>query len=92
MGALIASGDENIVTAFANCGSSLGRAFQIRDDMLGIWGNEAATGKAVGNDIRRKKKSFPIVYALENAVTPPDKSWLRFTVKRNWTNRTCRMS
>jgi geranylgeranyl diphosphate synthase type I len=67
MGALIASGDENVVTAFANCGSSLGRAFQIRDDMLGIWGNEAATGKAVGNDIRRKKKSFPIVYALENA-------------------------
>ena len=67
MGALIASGDENVVTAFANCGSSLGRAFQIRDDMLGIWGNEAATGKTVGNDIRRKKKSFPIVYALENA-------------------------
>ena len=67
MGALIASSDENIVTAFADCGSSLGRAFQIRDDMLGIWGNEATTGKAVGNDIRRKKKSFPIVYALETA-------------------------
>ena len=67
IGALIASSDENIVTAFAHCGSSLGRAFQIRDDMLGIWGDEAATGKAVGNDIRRKKKSFPIVYALETA-------------------------
>lgn len=67
MGALIASSDENVVAAFARCGSSLGRAFQIRDDVLGIWGDEAATGKAVGNDIRRKKKSFPIVYALETA-------------------------
>ena len=67
MGALIASSDENVVTAFARCGSSLGRAFQIWDDVLGIWGDEAATGKAVGNDIRRKKKSFPIVYALETA-------------------------
>ena len=67
MGALIASSDENVVTAFARCGSSLGRAFQIRDDVLGIWGDESATGKAVGNDIRRKKKSFPIVYALETA-------------------------
>lgn len=67
MGALIASSDENVITAFARCGSSLGRAFQIRDDVLGIWGDETATGKAVGNDIRRKKKSFPIVYALETA-------------------------
>jgi geranylgeranyl diphosphate synthase type I len=67
MGALIASDEEAPVRAFARCGSFIGLAFQIRDDMLGIWGDEAATGKAVGNDIRRKKKSFPIVYALEVA-------------------------
>jgi geranylgeranyl diphosphate synthase type I len=41
--------------------------FQVRDDVLGIWGNEKDTGKAAGNDIRRRKKSFPIVYALERA-------------------------
>ena len=48
-------------------GAGLGRAFQIRDDYLGIWGNPAATGKAIGNDIRRRKKSYPVVHALERA-------------------------
>ena len=67
MGALIASDDPKEVQAFSRCGSRLGRAFQIRDDILGIWGDEGSTGKSVGNDIRRKKKSFPVVYALEVA-------------------------
>ena len=67
MGTLIASDEETFIRAFARCGSFLGLAFQIRDDVLGIWGDEAATGKAVSNDIRRRKKSFPIVYALEVA-------------------------
>ena len=67
MGALIGSDEETSVRQFARCGGFLGLAFQIRDDMLGIWGDEAATGKAVGNDILRKKKSFPIVYALQVA-------------------------
>ena len=67
MGALIASDDPREVQAFSRCGSRLGRAFQIRDDLLGIWGDEGFTGKSVGNDIRRKKKSFPVVYALEVA-------------------------
>ena len=64
-GALIGSDEEAYVSAFARCGGSLGLAFQVRDDVLGIWGEGTATGKGVGNDIRRKKKSFPIVYALE---------------------------
>ena len=70
MGALIASNDPHEVRAFSRCGSRLGRAFQIRDDLLGIWGDEGATGKSVGNDIRRKKKSFPVVYALGAAPDP----------------------
>ena len=64
IGALVASDDQKVITTFARCGASLGRAFQIRDDVLGIWADQGTTGKAVGNDIRRKKKSFPIVYAL----------------------------
>ena len=70
MGALIASDDPDEVGAFSRCGSRLGRAFQIRDDLLGIWGDEDATGKSVGNDIRRKKKSFPVVYAMGVAPGP----------------------
>ena len=70
MGALIGSDDPDEVRAFSRCGSRLGRAFQIRDDLLGIWGDQGATGKSVGNDIRRKKKSFPVVYALSVAPDP----------------------
>lgn len=66
-GALLAQGDEAAVRAFARFGEGLGRAFQIRDDYLGIWGDEATLGKATGNDIRRRKKSYPVVFSLERA-------------------------
>ncbi len=70
IGALLATDDAGRVAAFARFGHHLGRVFQIRDDVLGIWGNEARTGKAgkgSGNDIRRRKKSLPIVLAFETA-------------------------
>ena len=67
IGALLATDDPATVGAFARFGDCLGRAFQIRDDHLGIWGDEAALGKATGNDIRRRKKSYPVVFALERA-------------------------
>ncbi len=67
IGAVLANDDAAITGAFANFGSYLGRAFQIRDDYLGVWGDESATGKSTDNDIRRRKKSFPAVFALERA-------------------------
>ena len=67
IGALLATGDPLDFRAFSRFGSSVGRAFQIRDDFLGIWGDQATTGKAAGNDIRRRKKTFPVVFALEKA-------------------------
>lgn len=67
IGAMLATEDEHTVRAFASFGSYLGRAFQIRDDYLGIWGDEATLGKATGNDIRRRKKSYPVVFAFERA-------------------------
>ena len=69
LGALVGSDSAPVVEAFRRCGRLLGVAFQVRDDMLGIWGAELGTGKPVGADIRRKKKSLPIVYALAQA--PP---------------------
>jgi geranylgeranyl diphosphate synthase, type I len=67
IGALIGTGDTATVGSLKEIGKELGLAFQVRDDILGIWGDQAATGKPAGGDIRRKKKSFPVVYALEHA-------------------------
>ena len=73
VGALLATDRDEHIGAFTQYGRSLGRMFQIRDDVLGIWGDEKTTGKAgrsSDNDIRRKKKSYPIVYALQKADAP----------------------
>ena len=59
--------DIDTIDAFCRCGTALGQVFQIRDDLLGIWGKEELTGKPVGGDILRRKKSFPVVYALNVA-------------------------
>jgi geranylgeranyl diphosphate synthase type I len=67
IGALIGTPDAATVAAFRACGTSLGYVFQIRDDYLGVWGEEETTGKPVGADIRRKKNSFPVVYAMSCA-------------------------
>jgi geranylgeranyl diphosphate synthase type I len=64
MGALIGSNSDENLEAFRESGKSLGLLFQIRDDILGVWGEEETTGKPVGADIIRKKNSFPVVYAM----------------------------
>jgi geranylgeranyl diphosphate synthase type I len=53
--------------AYAEFGRELGMGFQIRDDILGIWGLESQTGKPSGGDIRRRKKTLPVLLALEEA-------------------------
>ena len=68
IGALLATCDPIAFDAFSRFGSCLGRAFQVRDDFLGIWGESNLTGKPAGNDIRRRKKSFPVVVAFERAT------------------------
>jgi geranylgeranyl diphosphate synthase type I len=50
-------------------GRELGLAFQHVDDLLGIWGDPAATGKPVGNDLRHRKKSLPVVAALTSGTS-----------------------
>ena len=67
LGAAVGTDDAETVAAFRECGRALGYVFQIRDDVLGVWGEEALTGKPVGADIRRKKNSYPVVCAMENA-------------------------
>ena len=66
IGALLGTDDESVIIGLRDIGRNLGLAFQVRDDILGIWGDEVKTGKPLGGDIRRRKKTLPIVYALEN--------------------------
>lgn len=68
MGALIGGAGPKIEDALYRFGLHLGLAFQVQDDILGIWGDPDATGKAAGNDILRGKKSLPLLYALQIPV------------------------
>jgi len=76
LGALVAGADEEECARFETFGREIGLAFQIRDDILGIWGEGSATGKPVGADIAHKKKSLPVVQALQQ-VLGPDRDILR---------------
>ena len=64
LGALCAPCDRESVLRYRELGRAYGSAFQIRDDVLGIWGSVDATGKVTANDIARRKWTFPVVWAL----------------------------
>lgn len=70
MGAAIGTREERTTAAMLEFGKGLGLLFQVRDDMLGVWGKSEVTGKSASNDIHRRKKSLPVVHALEHAKGP----------------------
>jgi geranylgeranyl diphosphate synthase type I len=75
-GALMAGAGPDEAARLGDFGRQLGLAFQIRDDILGIWGEGTATGKPVGADIAKRKKSLPVVHAFQQVVGP-DRDVLR---------------
>lgn len=64
LGALVAEAAEEQQEQLRLFGLHTGLAFQMYDDILGIWGDPSVTGKPVGADIARGKKSLPILYSL----------------------------
>ena len=64
-GALLGGADEAAASRWAEFGLALGLGFQVRDDLLGIWGAQEATGKAPADDVRRRKQSLPILILRE---------------------------
>lgn len=62
-GAMLAGASADTVALLEKLGESLGVAFQMRDDELGIFGSEASLGKPIGSDIREGKKTFLIALA-----------------------------
>ncbi|HVK20077.1 MAG TPA: family 2 encapsulin nanocompartment cargo protein polyprenyl transferase [Actinokineospora sp.] len=64
LGALFGGGTAGQVEHLRRFGDRVGLAFQLVDDLLGIWGDPSATGKSVYSDLESRKKSLPVVAAL----------------------------
>jgi len=65
-GALLATEDDAVIARYRAFGWALGLAFQLNDDLLGIWGAEQATGKEP-SDVAHRKQTLPVIYAHEHA-------------------------
>lgn len=64
LGALVAGVPENLHAEYIHFARQLGLAFQVQDDILGIWGDDRRTGKSSKSDLLTGKKSLPVLYAL----------------------------
>ena len=67
LGALTAGADDGLVKHYATFARDLGLAFQVKDDILGIWGDEEQIGKSAATDIETRKKTLPVLYGLERS-------------------------
>jgi geranylgeranyl diphosphate synthase type I len=65
-GALLATDDEAVIARYRAFGWALGIAFQLNDDLLGIWGEQRQTGKEP-SDVARHKMTLPVIYAFDHA-------------------------
>jgi len=65
LGGIAAGVNGRIQVLLNELGQVVGRAFQIKDDILGIWGHDELLGKATDSDIRRRKKTLPVVQLFE---------------------------
>jgi geranylgeranyl diphosphate synthase type I len=73
LGAIVAGAEPAVENAYAAYGLELGLAFQEQDDLLGVWGSSAETGKPDALDVVERKRGLPAAIALSRADTP---AWL----------------
>ncbi|MBA2265708.1 MAG: polyprenyl synthetase family protein, partial [Chloroflexi bacterium] len=66
-GAILATDDADVVDAYRRFGFDLGMAFQMADDVKGTFWSSTESGKPEAGDVRKRKKTLPLVWALENA-------------------------
>lgn len=77
-GALAADADEDTCALMRRFGAELGTAFQIHDDIMGLWGAPEVTGKQAAKDLQNRKKTLPYLFALQDADARGRKVLLRF--------------
>ncbi|WP_344655274.1 polyprenyl synthetase family protein [Catenulispora subtropica] len=70
VGAMLAGGTPDVIAAYSAYGLPLGEAFQLRDDVLGVFGDPAATGKPAGDDLREGKQTLLVALAAARADSP----------------------
>jgi geranylgeranyl diphosphate synthase, type I len=70
IGATLAGADQDHLNQLTAYGLPLGEAFQLRDDLLGVYGDPATTGKPAGDDLIEGKRTVLVALALDNAPTP----------------------
>jgi geranylgeranyl diphosphate synthase type I len=68
LGAALAGASPSVLEVYTGYGLPLGEAFQLRDDVLGVFGDPATTGKPAGDDLREGKRTVLVATALENAT------------------------
>lgn len=76
LGVALAGGNDELVTAFTAYGLPLGEAFQLRDDVLGVFGDPSETGKPAGDDLREGKRTVLVAKAL-GAASPAQSTKVR---------------
>jgi len=67
LGAAIADARPELISAYRRFGADIGVAFQLRDDLLGVFGDPAVTGKPAGDDLREGKRTLLVAVAVERA-------------------------
>jgi geranylgeranyl diphosphate synthase type I len=67
LGAALAGAPATVQAAYSGYGLPLGEAFQLRDDVLGVFGDPAQTGKPAGDDLREGKRTYLVAAAFETA-------------------------
>jgi geranylgeranyl diphosphate synthase type I len=67
LGSMIGGANEKTVSHYATFAMNLGLAFQVKDDILGIWGDEDEIGKSAATDIMTRKKTLPVLFGLERS-------------------------
>ncbi|MCU1587436.1 MAG: putative polyprenyl synthase / dimethylallyltranstransferase [Frankiales bacterium] len=76
LGAALADAPQDVLDAYSSYGMPLGEAFQLRDDVLGVFGDPEVTGKPAGDDLREGKRTVLVAMALE-AATDDQKALVR---------------
>jgi geranylgeranyl diphosphate synthase type I len=81
LGAAIANAGRDVVAAYSRYGVAVGEAFQLRDDLLGVFGEPADTGKPAGDDLREGKQTVLVALAVERG-SPDDRRLLNDVLGR----------